>query len=69
MQGAAANAALAWFWGLNRMLLAINLPFPRVATAIITVKNRTLSPLAELFVDSARNIGAAITAPTRRKNA
>lgn len=50
-------------------ILAINLPAPRVATAIITVKNRTLSPLAELFVDCARKIGAAITAPTRRKNA
>jgi len=48
-------------------ILAINLPTPRLATAIITVKNRTLSPLAELFIECARKIGAAITAPTRGK--
>jgi len=48
-------------------MLPINLPAPRVATAIITVKNRTLSPLAELFIQCARKIGAAITAPTKRK--
>jgi DNA-binding transcriptional LysR family regulator len=49
-------------------ILAIDLPAPRVATAIITVKNRTLSPLAELFIDSAREITSAITRPTKRRS-
>jgi DNA-binding transcriptional LysR family regulator len=48
-------------------ILATDLPAPRVATAIITVKNRTLSPLAELFIDSAREITTAITGPTKRR--
>jgi DNA-binding transcriptional LysR family regulator len=49
-------------------ILAIDLPAPRVATAIITVKNRTLSPLAELFIDSAREITSAATRPTKRRS-
>jgi DNA-binding transcriptional LysR family regulator len=49
-------------------ILAIDLLAPRVATAIITVKNRTLSPLAELFIDSAREITSAITRPTKRRS-
>jgi DNA-binding transcriptional LysR family regulator len=48
-------------------ILAMDLPAPRVATAIITIKNRTLSPLAELFIDSAREITTAITGPTKRR--
>jgi DNA-binding transcriptional LysR family regulator len=49
-------------------ILAIDLPAPPVATAIITVKNRTLSPLAELFIGSAREITTAITRPTKRRS-
>src|SRR5262245_22534541 len=48
-------------------ILAMNLPAPRVATAIITVKNRTLSSLAKLFIECGRKVAAAITAPTKRK--
>jgi DNA-binding transcriptional LysR family regulator len=48
-------------------ILAIDLPAPRVATAIITVKNRTLSSLAELFIDSAKEITTAVTRSTKRR--
>jgi DNA-binding transcriptional LysR family regulator len=40
--------------GLKR--LPMNLPIHPIATDIITVKNRTLSPLAALFIDCAREI-------------
>jgi DNA-binding transcriptional LysR family regulator len=41
--------------------LPVNLPVHRIATDIITVKNRTLSPLAALFIDGAREIAKALT--------
>ena len=51
--------------GLRR--LTMDLPAPRVSTAIITVKNRTLSPLADLFINCARETKTAIAAPTKRR--
>jgi DNA-binding transcriptional LysR family regulator len=37
-------------------ILPVKLPDPRFAVGIITVKNRTLSRLAELFIDCAREV-------------
>ena len=48
-------------------ILTMDLPAPRVSTAIITVKNRTLSPLADLFINCARETKTAIAAPTKRR--
>jgi hypothetical protein len=36
--------------------LPVELPGTRQSTGIITVKNRTLSPLAQLFLDRLRSI-------------
>jgi DNA-binding transcriptional LysR family regulator len=42
-------------------ILPVKLPALRFAVGIITVKNRTLSPLAELFVDCAREVAKSIS--------
>jgi DNA-binding transcriptional LysR family regulator len=44
-------------------ILPIKLPPLRFAAGIITVKGRTLSPLAELFIERAREIAKSITDP------
>jgi hypothetical protein len=36
--------------------LAGELPMARVPSGIVTLKNRTLSPVAQLFVDAARKV-------------
>jgi len=41
---------------LGLTTLPIKIPVHRIAVDIITVKNRTLSPLAELFIDCARDV-------------
>jgi DNA-binding transcriptional LysR family regulator len=41
---------------LSIKVLPIELPRWRLPTAIITLKNRTLSPLAQLFIDCAREV-------------
>jgi DNA-binding transcriptional LysR family regulator len=45
-------------------ILPVKLPVKRFAAGIITVKGRTLSPLAELFIESAREIARSIGDPT-----
>jgi DNA-binding transcriptional LysR family regulator len=37
-------------------VLPVELPIARVPIAIVTLKNRTLSPVAQLFIDSAREV-------------
>jgi DNA-binding transcriptional LysR family regulator len=37
-------------------VLPVELPMARVPSGIVTLKNRTLSPVAQLFVDSARKV-------------
>jgi DNA-binding transcriptional LysR family regulator len=37
-------------------VLPVELPMARVPSGIVTLKNRTLSPVAQLFVDSARKL-------------
>jgi DNA-binding transcriptional LysR family regulator len=42
-------------------ILPVKLPALRFAVGIITVKNRTLSPLAELFIGCARDVAKSIS--------
>ena len=37
-------------------VLPVELPMARVPSGIVTLKNRTLSPVAQLFVDAARKV-------------
>jgi len=46
-------------------ILPVKLPALRFAVGIITVKDRTLTPLAELFIGCARKIAHSITDPTK----
>jgi DNA-binding transcriptional LysR family regulator len=52
---------------LSLTALPVNLPPQRSAVGIISVKNRTLSPLAERFIECARQI--AKTVPGKRSTA
>jgi DNA-binding transcriptional LysR family regulator len=45
-------------------ILPVKLPVKRFAAGIITVKGRTVSPLTELFIESAREIARSIGDPT-----
>jgi DNA-binding transcriptional LysR family regulator len=45
-------------------ILPVKLPALRFAVGIITVKNRTLSPLAELFIGCARKVAKSISGRT-----
>ena len=45
-------------------VLAVELPMARVPSGIVTLKNRTLSPVAQLFVDGARKVAMP---PSKRK--
>jgi DNA-binding transcriptional LysR family regulator len=47
--------------------LPMKLPAVRLAVGIITVKDRTLSPLGALFIDCAREIAKSIAAPVETK--
>jgi len=49
--------------------LPIKLPALRFAAGIITVKGRTLSPLAELFIGCAREMARSMSEPTGRRKA
>jgi DNA-binding transcriptional LysR family regulator len=46
-------------------VLPIELPLPRVPVGIVTLKNRTLSPVAKLFIECAREV-AKLLAKHRR---
>jgi DNA-binding transcriptional LysR family regulator len=37
-------------------VLPVELPVARLANGIVTLKNRTLSPLAQLFIECAREV-------------
>jgi DNA-binding transcriptional LysR family regulator len=37
-------------------VLPVELPIPRSSTSVVTLRNRTLSPVAQLFIDNAREI-------------
>jgi len=41
--------------------LPIELPTARVPIAIVTLKNRSLSPVAKLFIEHAREIAKPLT--------
>jgi DNA-binding transcriptional LysR family regulator len=41
-------------------ILPMQLPGARIAAGVITVKNRTVSPLADLFIDCARDVAKSI---------
>jgi len=43
-------------------VLPVELPDPHGATAILTLKNRTLSPLAELFIRTVRVVTKSLEA-------
>jgi DNA-binding transcriptional LysR family regulator len=45
--------------------LPIELPAPQLPYAIISVKNRTLSPAAQLFLACAREVAAEMASPPR----
>jgi DNA-binding transcriptional LysR family regulator len=45
-------------------VLPIELPIARVPTAIVTLKNRTLSPVARLFIECARDVAKPIAKHT-----
>lgn len=46
---------------LSLKILPVKLPPQRITIGIVTVKNRTISPLAELFIDYARKVGQPLT--------
>jgi DNA-binding transcriptional LysR family regulator len=48
-------------------VLPVKVPGLRASVSIITVKRRTISPLAELFIGSARAVAKSIAAPTMRR--
>ena len=50
-------------------ILPMTLPVERFAAGIITVKGRTLSSLAELFIESAREIARSIGEPVGGRRA
>jgi DNA-binding transcriptional LysR family regulator len=48
-------------------VLPVKVPGLRTPVSIITIKRRTVSPLAELFIGSARAFAKSISAPTMRR--
>jgi DNA-binding transcriptional LysR family regulator len=50
-------------------VLPVKVPGLRASVSIITVKRRTTSPLAELFIGSARAVAKSISAPAMRRKA
>jgi hypothetical protein len=47
-------------------ILHIKLPTVHVAASIVTVKNRTSSPTAKLFIDCVRDVARSISAQAKR---
>jgi hypothetical protein len=47
----------------------VKVPGMRASVSIVTVKRRTISPLAELFIGSARMVAKSILAPAMRRKA
>jgi DNA-binding transcriptional LysR family regulator len=48
-------------------VLPVKVPGLRASVSIITVKRRTTSPLAELFIGSARAVAKSMAAPAMRR--
>jgi DNA-binding transcriptional LysR family regulator len=46
-------------------VLPVKLPMVRVANGIVVLKNRTLSPVARLFIDTAREVAKPLAKKTR----
>jgi hypothetical protein len=42
-------------------VLPVELPMVRVPNGIVTLKNRTLSPAAQLIIDTAREVAKSLT--------
>jgi len=57
------------FTGLQATIkaLPIELASARAAVGIVTLKNRTLTPVAQLFLDCAREVAKPMTMPRRRQ--
>ena len=47
---------------LGLKALPIELPIPPRPVGVVTLKTRTLSPLAQLFIDCARNLSKPLAA-------
>jgi DNA-binding transcriptional LysR family regulator len=47
-------------------IVPVELPVPPWPVGIMTLKNRTISPVAQLFVDTAREIGQSLNCPPLR---
>lgn len=48
---------------LRLKVLPVELPIPKSSTSVVTLKGRTLSPVAQLFINSAREITQPLTDP------
>jgi DNA-binding transcriptional LysR family regulator len=46
--------------------LPVELPVPPFAVAVVTLKNRTISPMARLFIDCAREVTTSMPSSTGR---
>ena len=46
--------------GAEIKVLPVDLPVPRVPTGIVTLKNRSLNPVAKVFIDTAREVAKAV---------
>jgi hypothetical protein len=62
-----ANASV--FTGLHMAIkaLPIELPSAHTRIGIVTLKNRTLTPVAQLFLDCAREAAKPMAMPRRRQ--
>jgi len=54
---------------LSFRILPVELPSPPRPVGIVTVKNRTLSPFGQRFVDCARQVAKPLAAPSGRARA
>jgi DNA-binding transcriptional LysR family regulator len=50
-------------------VLPINLPTTRRPIGIVTLKNRTLSPVAQLFIDCAHEVAKPLAVSARKLHA
>jgi DNA-binding transcriptional LysR family regulator len=48
-------------------VLPVELPIARPPVGIVTLRNRTLSPVAQLFIDNAREVAKTYAAPSESK--
>jgi hypothetical protein len=48
-------------------MLPIELAMPPQFVVVVTLKNRTLSPVVERFIECARDVAASFARPQKRK--